>query len=473
VDIDKKAEQRPIEILIAEDSPTQAEQLKHILEKHSYKVYHANNGKEAVALLKNLKPALIISDIVMPEMNGYELCKTVKSDESTKDILVILLTTLSDTRDVIEGLACGADYFITKPYREGYLLSHIEQALTNNLFYMTERARINVDIPVAGRTRSISMDPQQMLTMLISTYESAIDRNTELVRTQEELSKINDHLEELVVERTIALTNEITERKRAEEELRKHKDNLEEIVKERTLELEASNHELEAFAYSVSHDLRAPLRGIDGFSQALLDDYGDRIDATASDYLRRIRAGSQRMGLLIDDLLKLSRVTRSEIVFKMIDLSSMVREITDELVKTAPNRKAEFVIQNGVKAVGDPRLLRVALENLLGNSWKYTSKHPTARIEFGIENLEEGMAYFIKDDGAGFDIAYVDKLFSPFQRLHSADDFPGTGIGLATVQRIIRKHGGWVWAEAAIEKGATMHFTLPRLKLSKGETNER
>ncbi len=237
-------------------------------------------------------------------------------------------------------------------------------------------------------------------------------------------------------------------------------DDLEQRVAERTRDLSASNKELEAFAYSVSHDLRAPLRSIDGFSQALLEDYADKLDSTAQEHLQRVRRAAQRMAALIDDMLNLSRVTRCELHREKLDLSAMAKLIAAEVQEAEPGRQVEFVIEDGVTAVGDPQLLRAALENLLRNSWKYTSGHPTARIEFGRSVEKEKHSFVVRDDGAGFDPRYADRLFGAFQRLHTTKEFPGTGIGLATVQRIIHRHGGEIWAEAAVEKGATFYFTL-------------
>jgi light-regulated signal transduction histidine kinase (bacteriophytochrome) len=253
------------------------------------------------------------------------------------------------------------------------------------------------------------------------------------------------------------LRAEINERQQAEQRSQELNQGLRQAI----LELKAVNKELEAFSYSVSHDLRAPLRSVDGFSQALLEDCHEQLDPTGQDYLRRIRTATQRMGQLIDDLLTLSRVTRSDIRIGSVDLSRIASRLCNDLQQSQPERQVEFIIQAGLIAEGDNHLLQVVLENLLNNAWKFTSKHAQSTIEFGSLPQANGISiYFVRDDGAGFEMAYVNKLFGPFQRLHGIHDFPGNGIGLATVQRIVHRHGGRVWAEGAIEQGATFYFTL-------------
>jgi signal transduction histidine kinase len=225
-------------------------------------------------------------------------------------------------------------------------------------------------------------------------------------------------------------------------------------------ELQIANKELEAFSYSVSHDLRAPLRAIDGFSRIVLEDNTGQLDTEGRNNLGRVRAASQRMGRLIDDLLLLSRLSRSEMRRTRVDLSALARTLAEDLQKQQPDRRVEFVIEPGLTANADAGLIRVVLENLLGNAWKFTGKRDQAKIEFGRTTHEGAPAFFVRDNGVGFDMTYADKLFGAFQRLHSTADFPGTGIGLATVQRIIHRHGGRVWAESKSGQGATFYFTL-------------
>lgn len=222
-----------------------------------------------------------------------------------------------------------------------------------------------------------------------------------------------------------------------------------------------ANRELEAFSYSVSHDLRAPLRSIDGFSQALLEDCGPQLDSAGRDYARRVRAAAQRMGELIDDLLKLSRVSRAGLTRQDIDLSALARTVLDELSAREPGRVVQISIQEGLSAWADPHLVRILLDNLLGNAWKFTSRAAHAKIQVGVTEQQGQLTFWVQDNGAGFNAKYVERLFRPFQRLHSLEEFPGTGVGLATVRRIVDRHGGRVWAEGVPEQGATFYFTIP------------
>jgi PAS domain S-box-containing protein len=260
---------------------------------------------------------------------------------------------------------------------------------------------------------------------------------------------------------------DVTERNRAEEEIKQLNVTLEQRVHDRTIQLEASNKELEAFSYSVSHDLRSPLRGIDGWSQALQEDCGSQLDAQAKQYLDRVRGEAQYMTQLIDDLLNLSRISRSELKKTTVDLSELVQSIANRISERQKEQTIVFEIQPGLTASCDKRLLEVALTNLLENASKFSSTRPIARIAFGRIQMDGQWAYFIKDNGVGFDMAYTQNLFGAFQRMHSQAEFLGTGIGLATVRRIIQRHGGIVWADARLDEGATFYFVLPEVKSDK------
>lgn len=252
-----------------------------------------------------------------------------------------------------------------------------------------------------------------------------------------------------------------TTRAGGEASIRRLAAELERRVQERTAQLEVINHELEAFNYSVSHDLRAPLRAISGFSEALREDYGSKLDAGAHELIDRVVAAARRMSQLIDALLELSRLSRRDMTREQVDLTAMARAVDSELRAHEPGRQVAFNVDANLVVDGDPRLLRLALENLLGNAWKFTSKKPTARIVLSRQDTEHGFAFCIQDDGAGFNPRMADKLFGAFQRLHPATEFEGTGIGLATVQRIIHRHGGRVWAVGEVDRGASFFFTLP------------
>jgi light-regulated signal transduction histidine kinase (bacteriophytochrome) len=272
----------------------------------------------------------------------------------------------------------------------------------------------------------------------------------------EEIERRTHQLESSNVE----LAREVAERGRAEQENLRLNAVLEDRVRERTAQLESANTELEAFSYTVSHDLRAPLRAIDGFSQALLEDFPSDVPDAARRYLNRIRQATLRMGQLIEDLLNLSRVSRTTVERRAVDVSEIARQVIADCAQRDPARAVDCSVREGMSAEADPRLLRTAFENLIGNAWKFTSTTAHARIEVG--SLRDGAheTFFVRDNGAGFDMAYADKLFTAFQRLHGSNEFAGTGIGLATVQRIVHRHGGRIWADAQVGKGAAFYFTL-------------
>jgi signal transduction histidine kinase len=329
---------------------------------------------------------------------------------------------------VVVGVALLAAYVLGRA---------LQGQIADPILALTETARaVSTRQDYSVRAAPVGRDELGVLTEAFNHMLGRIEEQNRALRE----SKLE--LEQRVADRT----RELEERNEA--------------LRRNAAELSAANTELDAFAYSVSHDLRAPLRSIDGFSQVLLEDYATKLDEAGRDSLQRVRAASQRMALLIDDLLKLARVTRGDMRIEPVDLSAMAQDVVADLQRSTPDRAVEFAIASGLNARGDARLLRVVLENLLRNSWKYTEKQARPRIEFGSADGNGERVFMVRDNGAGFDMKYADKLFGVFQRLHTATEFEGTGVGLATVRRIITRHGGRIWAEGAVDRGATFYFTL-------------
>jgi len=352
---------------VVDDNADLRDYIVNLLSAH-YEVEVAIDGLAALDAARLHKPTLVLSDVMMPGLDGFGLLKALRADPTLRDIPVILLSARAGEESTIEGLEAGADDYLVKPFAARELLA---------------RVRTHV----------------------------------ELAHQREAVARAKDVAE-------------------------------------------AANRELESFSYSVAHDLRAPLRSIDGFSQALLEDYADKLDADGKTHLRYVRESAQQMAQLIDDLLALSRVSRGDLRRERTDLATIARIVLARLQKREPERTIALDVPTEVAAVGDARLLGIVLENLLGNAWKFTSKQSAARIELGHRSEVGRSVYFVRDNGAGFDMTYGEKLFGVFQRLHSANEFEGTGIGLATVQRIVRRHGGRVWAEGEVGRGATFYFTL-------------
>ena len=387
----------PKRILAVDDSITYLEALAVILRGEGYDVVLAHSGEEALDLLAVQPVDCILLDVLMPGLTGQETCRRIKGAPVVRDIPLILLTALEDRETMIEGLATGADDYISKSSDVDVL-----------------KARVWAQI----RRKQLEDETRRIRLELL----------------QRELEAAEARAAREIAESRAALV----------------------------AELERKNKELEAFSYSVSHDLRAPLRSIDGFSQILLERYASALDEKGRDYLGRVRASAQRMDELIDDMLQLSRVVRADLVKGAVDLSILARGVIADLVRKGPERPVEALVAETPLGYGDHRLLRIVLENLLGNAWKFTAKAERPRIEFRADEEAGGeVVYCVRDNGAGFNMEYAGKLFQPFQRLHGEAEFPGTGIGLATVHRIVDRHGGRVWATGAPDAGATFSFTLP------------
>jgi two-component system sensor histidine kinase/response regulator len=466
------------EVLIAEDSQTQAEQLSHYLRKRGFAVTVARDGREALAAALQRKPDVIITDVVMPEMDGYTLCKEIKSLPALKEVPVVLLTSLSGPQDIVRGLECGADSFIRKPYDDKYLVSRVEFILTNVELRKTERLQIGVQLHFGGQSHFITAEKQQILDLLISTYEGAVQINAELETKRRELQQAKETLEVRVAERTAELAHankqleiELVERKRAEEQINKLNEELEHRVVDRTVQLAAANKELEAFSYSISHDLRAPLRHIDGFAR-LIEEHSSQLDPEVQQHLQRIQEGARKMGGMIDDLLNLARLDHRGLALQMTPLNPLVENVLRDLESETANRTIDWRVGLLPAVNCDPGLVQQLFVNLLSNAVKYTRRCERAVIEIDQSTVEGELVFFVRDNGAGFDPKYADKLFGTFQRLHTDEEFEGTGVGLATVQRIVRKHGGRVWAEAETNKGATFYFTLSEASSTAGVVNQ-
>lgn len=405
-------------IMAVEDSVVQAKRLKHFLDENNLNNKIFYSATEAYETAVADPPILVISDIVMPGMDGYEFCKKLKGEPTLKDLPIILLTSLRDPLDIIRGLQSGADNFITKPYEEKYLLSRINYLLANHEIRRSGGGEMVLEIVFRGNKYAINSDKKQILDLLLSVYEAAVQRNDELILAQEQLQSMNENLV-------------------------------------------SANRELEAFAYTVSHDLRSPLHTIHGYTQLMLEDYTDKLEPEAVGFLDTILVASKNMSQLIDDLLKFSRSGRAVIEKSHVNLSDLANQVSLILRQRDPTRVVHVKITEGITGYADKNLMGVVIDNLLGNAWKYSGKNTTAEIEFGQTEIDGESVYYVRDNGAGFDMDKAGTMFNPFERFHTSDEFPGTGVGLATVRRILEKHDGRIWAESVVGKGSTFYFTLP------------
>ena len=393
----------PKRILSVDDDPEYLDLLSLRLRKRGYEVACAASGEDALQLLDLQNVDCILLDRSMAGIGGVETCRRIKAKPETRDTPLIIITATEQREAVIEGLAAGADDFVSKA--SGFdVLS----------------ARVQAQI----RRKQIEDEQRRVREALLRSELEASE-----ARAARELAEA----------RAAA----------AEELARKNK------------ELQQANRELEAFSYSVSHDLRAPLRTINAFTHALAEDLGERLDAASRDHLRRVIAASSRMADLIDALLELARISRAPVVRHRVELSSLAASSVDELRRRDPGREVDVSIAPDMVVAGDPRLVRILLDNLLGNAWKFTAPRPHAHISFGVEAVGTETIFFVGDDGIGFDPGYSETVFEPFHRLHTDGEFKGTGIGLATARRIVERHGGRIWAEGAEGQGAKLSFTIP------------
>jgi DNA-binding response OmpR family regulator len=386
----------PKKILAVDDSPTYLEALSSVLRADGFEVALARSGEEALDLLAAQPVDCVLLDLIMPGLGGEATCQRIKGAAGIRDIPVILLTALEDREAMIHGLGAGADDYITKSNDFTVLKARVLAQIRRKQF--------------EDETRHIR---EQLLRREVEAAEARAARS--------------------LAETRAAMADE----------------------------LRRKNAELETFSYSVSHDLRAPLRAIDGFSRILREDYSDKVDAIGQDYLRRVSEAAQRMGDLIEALLQLSRIGRAELRREPVDLSRIARDTAKDLSESLVDRRpVRWEIQDGVAASGDARLLRVVFDNLFGNAVKFTARAEEPVIRFGASQSGDHVVYVVADNGAGFDMAYAEQLFAPFRRLHRQDEFPGTGIGLATVYRIVDRHRGRIWAESEVGRGAKFFWTL-------------
>jgi signal transduction histidine kinase len=404
-----------MKVLIVDDNEMNRKLLRINLEGEGIETFEAVDGVEALGKLEGETADAIISDILMPRMDGYRFCQEVRKKKEVCDVPFIFYTsTYTSTGDEKLALDCGADRFITKPAPLKVIMEAIHEL-------------IDPDMP---RPRAVEM-PEELLIM--REYNEALvrkleERNGKLERAREEIMRVNEGLERRVAERTA--------------------------------ELMTANQEMEAFSHSIAHDLRSPLMAIDGFSNILLTECEGRLPQLAMEHLHYICKATRRMNELTSDLLRLARASRAEIKRQKVDLSMLAKGIFQDLREANPERNVSAVVTEGLTVSADVPLLRIALENLLSNAWKFTGKTASPEIEVGRTGDFPERTYFVKDNGAGFDMGSAAKLFGAFERLHSAAEFPGTGIGLTTVQRIIRRHGGQIRAESAAGRGATFYFDL-------------
>ncbi len=410
-------------LLIVDDQATNLKLLRAQLEAEGYAVAEARDGVDAMAGLERGKVDAVITELLMPRMDGYQLCCEIRKHPRLRDLPIIIYTATSPSDEQL-ALDVGANKYIRKPVSIEALVAALREVIANPHTGLRAEAMPEAEVP--------------------KEYNEAL-----VTKLEKENAELQQALE------TLRLAHgEILELNR----------DLERRVAERTLDLEAANKEMESFSHSVAHDLRTPLGHIDFFAAQIIDGYSEGIDAKGRGFLEIVRNSARRMEQLIDDILLLARVRYCDLRRDCVNISDIAQVVAAALQLKEPGRKVVFDLQAGLAVDADSGLLRLVIDNLLGNAWKFTAKTVEPRVEFGVTERAEGAVFFVRDNGAGFDMTYVERLFNPLERLHSEAEFPGTGIGLATVRRIINRHGGRVWAEGAVSRGATVFFTLPSLE---------
>ena len=580
-----------VEVLIAEDSPTQAAMLADLLQQQGYSSSVAVNGQQALDMARQRKPTLIISDVVMPVMDGYALCKAIKADSELREVPVVIVTSLTGVQDIVMALDCGADNFIRKPYEPAALLARIDSILSNreSLHNGGGQMPLGLEIYLGGKKHFITSEREQILDLLISSYEQAIQVNEELKQRDQVISSLNADLElraaeleaanhkliesqELLRERTIkfldanrflesmiehlpnpifikdaeqlryacinrayetlvglsrayilgksahevfekedadslvaedhqalasrtvleipeqpfasrtlgkrvlhtrkvpvlgegnqpthllGISEDVTDQKKMQSEVLE----LNTRLKQRAEELEASIKSMESFTAAASHDLRSPLHLIDGYVGLLEKNYASTLNETGRRYLSIISRNAKSMSNLIEDLMNFSRLGLQEVKKDSVDMHQLVAPVIDDILQHFPEgKKPVFRLEPLPPARADSSLIRQVWVNLLSNAVKYSSRAPSPLIEVCGYTKDSEVVYSVRDNGAGFDMAHYDKLFEIFKRLHTNQEFEGTGVGLPIVQRVVNRHGGRVWAEGSVGRGATFHFALP------------